>query len=222
MKLPVLREMISEFRANYRDNPFHNFEHAYSVTHTAFLVLSQTRAKDGLMHNEVLAALIACLGHDVDHRGSTNPFEVNSQSELAIRYSDDAVLERHHVATTFSILSKDKYEFVATLGREEYLEVRKAVIKGILATDMSRHFDLVEAMKNRAQVCKVANITAGLSGHAASVELLNSGLNRSSSMRESEGRMSMDPAKAKRDFSRKASSNSVHFMNLAKEVRDIK
>ncbi len=45
--------------------------------------------------------------HDFDHRGFNNAFEVNSKSELAIRYNDASVLENHHVAATFAIMRQE-------------------------------------------------------------------------------------------------------------------
>lgn len=37
--------------------------------------------------------MISSLGHDVGHTGRTNIFEINSLSDLAIRYHDKSVLE---------------------------------------------------------------------------------------------------------------------------------
>lgn len=42
--------------------------------------------------------LMSGLCHDVNHRGKTNMFEINSFSNLAIRYHDKSVLEQHHAA----------------------------------------------------------------------------------------------------------------------------
>jgi len=40
-----------------------------------------------------LALIISGLCHDVAHTGRTNMFEINSLSNLAIRYHDKSVLE---------------------------------------------------------------------------------------------------------------------------------
>lgn len=68
-----------------------------------------------LAHNPKLAACLeplqqfclvfSGLCHDVDHTGKLNLFEINSESKLALRYNDRAVLENHHTSQTFRILS---------------------------------------------------------------------------------------------------------------------
>ena len=58
------------------------------------------------MNNLQLFALIfGALCHDVSHRGRTNIFEINSLSNLAIRYHDKSVLEQHHAATAIKLMT---------------------------------------------------------------------------------------------------------------------
>jgi cAMP-specific phosphodiesterase 4 len=52
---------------------------------------------------QFIIGIIASAVHDVDHPGNNNPFEVATQSRLAILYNDKSVLENHHIATTFMI-----------------------------------------------------------------------------------------------------------------------
>lgn len=47
--------------------------------------------------------MIASAGHDVDHPGHNNMFEMKNKSVLATIYNDKSVLENHHVATLFKI-----------------------------------------------------------------------------------------------------------------------
>ena len=53
---------------------------------------------------DLFAGLIAAAIHDVGHPGHNNNFEIAIQSDLAITYNDQAVLENYHLATTFSLL----------------------------------------------------------------------------------------------------------------------
>ena len=64
--------------------------------------------------------MLAGLCHDVDHRATTNIFEVNSASKLAYRYSDISVLENHHIATTFKIMSYENANILKNLNFMEY------------------------------------------------------------------------------------------------------
>ena len=51
---------------------------------------------------------MSALAHDVGHPGFTNDFLKNTSAELALRYSDDSVLERMHAATMFGVLQKQE------------------------------------------------------------------------------------------------------------------
>lgn len=57
---------------------------------------------------DLLIFLISALGHDANHRGYNNAFEVASKSELAVKYQEDSVLEKHHAATTVEILFQNQ------------------------------------------------------------------------------------------------------------------
>ena len=91
--------------------------------------------------------LLSCIGHDVDHRGYTNAFEMATLSNIAIRYNDESVLENHHVSTLFKILSKDQYNILANFSIEEFSKIRKFTINNILYTDMKKHFELIKSLE---------------------------------------------------------------------------
>ena len=52
---------------------------------------------------QTLALFVACLCHDLDHRGKTNAFMVKSASPLAAIYST-STMEHHHFNQTVTIL----------------------------------------------------------------------------------------------------------------------
>lgn len=62
----------------YRDVPYHNWSHAFAVGHFCYLLLKMDAVKSGLNELERLALLVACLCHDIDHRGTTNAFQLQS------------------------------------------------------------------------------------------------------------------------------------------------
>ncbi len=139
--LSVLRLWVHRVREAYQPNPFHNFNHAFSVAHVTWMILYEIGTSAAFSSLEMIACLLASYCHDVDHPGHSNVFEVQSESDLALMYSDDAVLERHHIHVTFRIL-RDKggsANVLKGLDRQCYQNVREIVIKGILATDMSQH-----------------------------------------------------------------------------------
>ena len=55
-----------------------------------------------------LSIMTAALGHDLEHPGTNNAFQVAIKSEVALRYNNLSVLENHHYACTeASLKNKD-------------------------------------------------------------------------------------------------------------------
>ncbi|VDK25605.1 unnamed protein product, partial [Taenia asiatica] len=53
---------------------------------------------------ECLSIIIACLSHDLDHRGTNNQFQIRTMSPLVNLYST-SVLEHHHFDQCIMLLS---------------------------------------------------------------------------------------------------------------------
>ncbi len=67
--------------------------------------------------------MVATLCHDLDHRGTTNSFQIASQSVLASLYSSEgSVMERHHFAQTMCILNTSECNILENLPPNEYEE----------------------------------------------------------------------------------------------------
>ena len=45
---------------------------------------------------EKLSLLVAAVGHDLDHPGFNNAYQMNALTQLAIAYNDSSPLENHH------------------------------------------------------------------------------------------------------------------------------
>jgi hypothetical protein len=86
----------------------------------------------------------SCVGL-VDHPGVNNAFLVRTQDPVAILYNDQSVLENAHAASLFALMtSKPTANILASFSNEDRARARKTIIRGILATDMGRHFALVK------------------------------------------------------------------------------
>lgn len=84
----------------YRDAPYHNWRHAFSVAHFAYLLIRNLDLinENYITHLEALVFLVSCLCHDIDHRGTNNSFQTKCDTVLATLYSSDgSVME----VTTF-------------------------------------------------------------------------------------------------------------------------
>lgn len=142
-----LRNMITAAHSLYRpENPFHNFKHAFSVTHMTYLIL-RGGAASCLTSLDILIALISALCHDLDHPGNNNAFEVATRSELALTHSDDSVLERHHSSMTHRLLNRAENNILENLSHQDQIEIHALITDTIMATDMSVHFYHVEKLE---------------------------------------------------------------------------
>lgn len=54
---------------------------------------------------DLCSMLIAGAIHDFEHPGFNNVYLIETRDDLAVRYNDQSVLENHHVAASFSLLS---------------------------------------------------------------------------------------------------------------------
>ena len=137
--------LIAVHKMYHKNNSFHNFKHAWGTMHLVYQILSHG-ADDYLTSLDILAVLLAAICHDLDHPGNNNAFEVATRSTLAVTYSDDTVLERHHCSSALKLLSAAENDFLENLTPSEKIKLRKIITTSIMATDMSQHFLLVEQL----------------------------------------------------------------------------
>eukprot|EP00475_Leptophrys_vorax_P020727 TRINITY_DN2844_c0_g1_i1.p1 TRINITY_DN2844_c0_g1~~TRINITY_DN2844_c0_g1_i1.p1 ORF type:complete len:623 (+),score=96.25 TRINITY_DN2844_c0_g1_i1:692-2560(+) len=154
-----LMRFVHTVRQRYfYDNPYHNFQHAFSVMQSVFALLCEFELSKHLTNLDILSLLIASLCHDVEHPGVNNAFLIKTRSPLAVRYNDIGVLENHHASVCFQILHTPETELLGNLSEEDYRTVRKTIIDAILATDMEQHFALTTAfssvLPNYADKCR--------------------------------------------------------------------
>ncbi|KAK6091465.1 3',5'-cyclic-nucleotide phosphodiesterase, variant 2 [Batrachochytrium dendrobatidis] len=131
---------ILTVRKNYRPVAYHNFTHAVSVTH-AFYSFVVNGVLDGVLdHIEQYAMFVACLNHDIDHRGTNNMFQKQAHTELANFYST-STMERHHFNHAMTILSQGSgVNILQHLNSVEYQKALKVIEHSILATDLGVFF----------------------------------------------------------------------------------
>ncbi|CAH1155349.1 unnamed protein product [Phaedon cochleariae] len=141
-----------------KDNPFHNSLHAADVTQTTHVLLNTPALESVFTPLEITAALFAACVHDVDHPGLTNQFLINSSSELALMYNDESVLENHHLAVAFKLLSNDGCDIFCNMTKKQRQTLRKMVIDMVLSTDMSKHMSLLADLKTMVETKKVAGV----------------------------------------------------------------
>ncbi|XP_071545340.1 cGMP-specific 3',5'-cyclic phosphodiesterase isoform X2 [Panulirus ornatus] len=102
----VLCRWLLSVKKNYRLVKYHNWRHAVTVAQTMFAMLKTGKMERFMTDLEMLGLLVACLCHDLDHRGTNNSFQTKTDSPLAILYST-STMEHHHFDQCVMILSQD-------------------------------------------------------------------------------------------------------------------
>ncbi|XP_015259897.1 PREDICTED: cAMP-specific 3',5'-cyclic phosphodiesterase 4C-like isoform X1 [Cyprinodon variegatus] len=136
---------------------YHNSLHAADVAQSTHVLLSTPALDAAFTDLEILAALFAAAIHDVDHPGVSNQFLINTNSELALMYNDESVLENHHLAVGFKLLHQENCDIFQNLTKRQRQSLRKLVIDMVLATDMSKHMTLLADLKTMVETKKVTS-----------------------------------------------------------------
>eukprot|EP00834_Sanchytrium_tribonematis_P002563 NODE_82_length_22625_cov_0.476516.p4 type:complete len:533 gc:universal NODE_82_length_22625_cov_0.476516:10192-11790(+) len=141
-------KFFDEVELSYNDNPYHSNIHAADIMYTFASLIHNSAINDHITDREAFSTILACSIHDLGHPGVSNMFLIRSKDPLALLYSDQSVLEYHHCHQGFEIALLPEHNLFCGCAEDEYLEIRKLIIDLILATDMSKHFDLLNKFKN--------------------------------------------------------------------------
>jgi len=135
----------------HTNNPYHNAIHAADVVQFFYYLLHSCKAKElfNITTDIYFAIIISAAGHDVDHPGHNNWYELKSQSILATIYNDQSILENHHCATTFRVMKEKDSDILEHVEEPVRKKIREWVIELILATDMAKHFSNLNILKSR-------------------------------------------------------------------------
>ncbi|XP_062851102.1 cAMP and cAMP-inhibited cGMP 3',5'-cyclic phosphodiesterase 10A [Trichomycterus rosablanca] len=151
-ELEKLCRFTMSVRKNYRRVPYHNWKHAVTVVHCMYVILQKTSGIFTELERKGL--LIACLCHDLDHRGYSNSYLQKFDHPLAALYST-STMEQHHFSQTVSILQLERHNIFSNLTSSEYEQVLEIIRKAIIATDLALYFG------NRKQLAELLS-TGGL------------------------------------------------------------
>ncbi|XP_068157489.1 cGMP-specific 3',5'-cyclic phosphodiesterase isoform X2 [Drosophila tropicalis] len=135
----VLCRWVLSVRKNYRPVKYHNWRHALNVAQTMFAMLKTGKMERFMTDLEILGLLVACLCHDLDHRGTNNAFQTKTESPLAILYTT-STMEHHHFDQCVMILNSEGNNIFQALSPEDYRSVMKTVESAILSTDLAMYF----------------------------------------------------------------------------------
>jgi len=163
----TLKRFLLRVQENYRNNPFHNFRHSFCVTQMMYVLIHSCKLYKYLSKKDLCVLITACICHDLDHPGFNNTYQINARTEIAVRYNDISPLENHHCAISFKILSQPECNIFANCTPEVFKQIRADMIILILATDMSRHAEILEAFKT-----KIENFDFQSEDHITSLKMI--------------------------------------------------
>ncbi|XP_067915102.1 dual 3',5'-cyclic-AMP and -GMP phosphodiesterase 11A isoform X3 [Heterodontus francisci] len=140
-RLKVLCRWLLTVRKNYRTVPYHNWRHAFNVAQCMFVMITTVGFREILSDIEILALMVGCLCHDLDHRGTNNAFQAKSGSALAELYGTSATLEHHHFNHAVMILQSEGHNIFANLSSKDYSDLMQLLKQAILSTDLMLYFE---------------------------------------------------------------------------------
>jgi hypothetical protein len=151
--LPLNADSFSHFAGKIEekmhDVPYHNKMHVTGVLQAMDYFLAEGGLMSFIVDDyELLACLLAAIVHDYQHPGVNNEFLVITSHDLALTYNDQAPLENFHVASAYSLMKRNReLDFMERVPQEDQKHIRGLVIDLVLATDMSKHFEILNQGK---------------------------------------------------------------------------
>jgi len=142
----VLHHFLRALEACYGDHEYHNAMHGADVALGVHHFIVKFGVTARLTKLELLAALVGALVHDFNHPGTNNGHEVRARTERA-RTHTDAILERHHLHSTFTLLATPAFDLFGKMPADDRKLCRNLIVEMVLATDMKKHRDIIYTLR---------------------------------------------------------------------------
>ncbi|KAF9122826.1 High affinity cAMP-specific and IBMX-insensitive 3',5'-cyclic phosphodiesterase 9A [Mortierella sp. 14UC] len=150
-------DFIIDVDRGYLATFYHSFYHAADVTSVLYHMLQDMRASQYLSKPDMAALLLAGLCHDIGHPGLNNLFQVNANTELYKKYGEESVLEKYSCSLAMDLVAKHRlFRNISESPTAMLPEgvpatecgMKEAMVKAILATDMSFHYDMLNNLNH--------------------------------------------------------------------------
>lgn len=171
-------------------NPYHNNIHAADVLQSTHSLIQMGGGDMELAYGplEIYSILLSAVCHDIRHPGTNNNYQVTKSTELSLMYNDISVLENMHASrASFLLLGIEdggvsgsgrdgvnrvggsgingKDEVLGTMTQEQRKMFRASMLRSIMSTDMSNHFE---------SVAKITDFVVAVENEIAAEAALNS------------------------------------------------
>ena len=141
----TLVKYLMSVEDSYLDMPYHNHIHAADVTQCVYFLLQAPALQNIFTNIEIFAVLFSAVIHDVNHPGVTNKYLSNTNSELALIYNDESILEHYHLSVAFQLLQHA--DIFASIDKWQRLRLRRIINEIVLATDNAKHTMVLASLK---------------------------------------------------------------------------
>uniref|UniRef100_A0A5S6Q059 Phosphodiesterase n=1 Tax=Trichuris muris TaxID=70415 RepID=A0A5S6Q059_TRIMR len=137
-----LARFLLSVKEGYRNVPYHNWYHAFGVAHFCFVLMKKIpEIRKYYDNTECISMFVACFCHDMDHRGTTNAFQVQSSTQLAKQFSTEgSILECHHFAQAMDVLNRPESNIFSELSADDFRTAMSAIRDVIRASDLANYF----------------------------------------------------------------------------------
>lgn len=164
----ILFNFINSSQKSYNKKGPHNWKHAVdTLQFISYQILKCGLDKEFIGNLEQLALFVSSLLHDIDHKwlkedetieqdqkeenfefifGQISEEDQNSlPTNLLIQ--KQSLLETHHIEKAIEIINNSDCNILRNLNDSDFNEIWQMIIKLILATDMRKHFKVVQKLK---------------------------------------------------------------------------
>jgi len=138
------KEYLKAVRANYFDNPYHNYHHATEVTQFIYKLDHDHFLEDKMNIEMRFCLMLAALNHDIAHPGKSASYQKILLTELYQRFGSNATLEKYHTEVALSLLNDPAFDILQGL---EKAPLEKFIRQIILSTDMKQHDEILDHLK---------------------------------------------------------------------------
>ncbi|OHS93093.1 3'5'-cyclic nucleotide phosphodiesterase family protein [Tritrichomonas foetus] len=135
---------LTAISGTYNKVPYHNWRHAVDVTQFVTYEIKTAKLEKVLSKFELFALLVSAICHDANHDGFTNVYNVKAETPLGILFKNQSVMETHHCSVTIGVISKEECNIFESLNPTEIKDIWNLIIKLILATDMAKHYQILQ------------------------------------------------------------------------------
>mmetsp|Transcript_65066 Transcript_65066/g.136300 ORF Transcript_65066/g.136300 Transcript_65066/m.136300 type:complete len:997 (+) Transcript_65066:207-3197(+) len=141
-----IRTWVRELHCRYTFVPYHNEAHGAQVAHFSYWFAKQTGLLDHAQPFQMCALLIAAFAHDVGHFARTSMFLSKTSHAVALIWNEASVLENMHTSICFALMS-GKSDILKNMPASQRTQIRVAVTRYILATDVKLHASAMSKLK---------------------------------------------------------------------------